>query len=165
MSRDFETDIDIEKSNLVEELIRQPQLFYDWAKMAASASVDTTAAKDKYDVMKAEIELRVRKHPALYDLPDKPTEAMVRATVVVNSKVKKMFKRYLEALRIEKLLSKAERAFEHRKSSLEGLVKTNAQFYFADPNTDSRTRQRVVEKTLIDRVREKRKLRRRRGYG
>lgn len=164
MSKDFTKDVAIDESNLVEELVRQPQLFYDWAKQAVYASIDTTAAKDKLDVAKAEVELRIRKHPRLHDLPEKPTEAMIKAAVIVHSKVKRANKRYLEALRIEKLLVKAERAFEHRKKSLEGLVHTNQQFYFANPRTDTRTRQRVDEKSLLERAREKRKIKRRR-YG
>lgn len=159
----FENDIAINEVNLVEELMRQPQKFYEWARQAVNASIDSTTAKDKLEVVKAEIEIRIRKNPSLYDLPDKPTEAMVKASVICNRKVRKSTKEYLEALRIERLLSKAERAFEHRKKSLEGLVHINQQFYFADPKTNSRTRQMVDETLLLQSAREKRKIKRRRN--
>jgi len=161
MSNDFENDINIDEFNLVEELVRQPQLYYDWAKKAVLANSDTLSAKDKLDLIKAEIELRIRKHPTLHRLPEKPTEAIIKAAVLVNRKVQRANKRYLEALRIEKILNKAERAFEHRKKSLEGLVQTNSQFYFASPRTDSRTRQKVDEDTLLKQARERKRIRRR----
>lgn len=158
---DFGKDVDIDENDLTEELVRQPQKFYDWAKRAALASIDTTTAKDKVDLVKAEVELRIRKHPTLHDLPENPKEGMIKASVLVNKKVQRAIKKYHKALRNEKLLVKAERSFEHRKKSLEGLVYRSNQFYFANPKTDLRTRQRIEEKSLLEQARERRQIRRR----
>lgn len=157
----FNNDIAIDEQNLTEELIRQPQLFYEWAKEAVNASVDSAVAKDKLEVIRSEVELRIRKHPSVHGLPDKPTEAQVKAAVIINRKVKSATRNYFDSLRVEKILAKAERAFEHRKKSLEGLVSTNQQLYFANPKTNTRTEQRVAEKTLLQQARKKRQIKRR----
>jgi hypothetical protein len=158
--KNFEQEVFIDKNNLPDELVEQPQKFYDWAKEAVLASIDTTDAKDRYEVVKAEVELRIRQHPSLHNLPDKPTESSIRATVTTNRKVRRAFKKYLDALRTEKLLAKAERAFEHRKKSLEGLVTTNTQFFFANPKIDSQTRQTIDQDELLKSARSKHSKRR-----
>jgi hypothetical protein len=160
--KDFNEDIKIDKNNLTEELLRQPQLFYKWAKEAGHAQVDTAVVKDKLELTKAEIETRIRANPSIYDLPNKPTEAMVKAKALLNRKVKRATKEYHEKLRVEKILLKAERSFEHRKKSLEGLVYRSNQLYFADPKTDQNTRKNIDEMELISFARKKRNVRRRR---
>jgi hypothetical protein len=161
---DFEKDIVIDKFNLTEELVEQPQKYYDWGKALSISETETLIAKDKLEIIRSEIELKIRNHPTLYDLPNNPKEAQIKAAVNINRKVRRANKNYLDALRIEKTLKKAERAFEHRKKSLEGLVYLSNQFYFADPKTNSHTQEKINRKRLLDSAREKRKgvLRRRR---
>lgn len=158
---DFDKDIAINDSDLVEELRKQPQLYYKWSKKAAYSEFDSGTAKDKLDIIKSEVELRIRKNPQLHGLTDKPTEAQVKAVVNTNRKVIKAQKNFRKAVRIEKIFSKAERAFEHRKKSLEGLVYINQRLYFASPKTDRQTQQEVDEKSLISQARTKRNIKRR----
>ena len=146
---DYEKDIAIDKSNLSDELVEQPQRYYDWAKEAVNAGIETARAKDYVDVVRAEVELRIRKHPNLFDLPDKPTEAMVKAAVTCDRKVKRAQRNYLRALKAERLLAKAERSFEHRKKSLEGLVTMDARLWFSQPRVGDHAQQQVDQDSLL----------------
>jgi len=164
MGRDFNEDIAIDKYNLVDELTEQPQLYYEWAKQQSIAAADVADAKDKLDLTRSKVELKIRANPGLYRLAEKPTEPMIRAAVNTNVKVKRANKRYLETVRIESLLKKAERAFEHRKKALEGLVSLNMQFWYSTPKTSSNVEQEIDQSNLLKRARKKRsgrKIRRR----
>lgn len=164
MSRDFGEDVAIDKYNLIDELTEQPQLYYIWAAKQSKALSEVTSLKDKLDLIRSKVELKIRANPTLYRLPEKPTEGVIRARVNTDKKVVRANKRYLEAMRIENLFKKAERAFEHRKKSLEGLVSLNMQFWFSTPKTSSTLEQEKDQQNLIHRAREKqrsRKIRRR----
>lgn len=130
---DFSRDIAINKYRLDEELVEQPQKFYEWAKAEVMAGEKVATLKDDLEVIKSEVEIRIRKNPTLYDLPDNPKESLIKAAVLVQRKVKKASKRLIKAQRTHGLLKKAEKSFEHRKKSLEGLVSVNMQLHFATP--------------------------------
>jgi len=166
-NHDFSKDVSIDKYNLTDELVEQAQLYYEWASQQAEAACDVEDAKDKLDLIKSQVELRIRKNPKLHRLSEKPTESMVKAAVKLHSKVKRANKRYLEAVRIESLLKKAERAFEHRKKALEGLVSLNMQYWYSNPKTNSQVKQEVDQTSLLRQKREKDKWRniRRRRHG
>lgn len=152
----FERDIDINENKLNEELIQQPQKFYRWGVLYAEAQADTASCKDRLDMMKNKVELEIRKTPKKYDEKGKLTEGQIKALVATDSRVEELNGEYLELLKVEKILAKAERAFEHRKKSLEGLVSLNMQYYFSTPKTN----QQMEEESLVKAANE-RKLRRR----
>ena len=160
---DFSADIEINKYQLDEELVRQPQLYYDWAKSEVIAADKVARAKDDWEVTAAEIEIEIRKHPTLYNLPDNPKEGLVKAAVIIHKKVKRKKKKYLKALKTQRLLAKAERSFEHRKKSLEGLVSVNMQMHFSTPKQGQRVDLEIKEQqqNLLGRERQKRKIKRR----
>jgi hypothetical protein len=161
---DFSNDIAINKYKLDEELVQQPQKFYEWAKAEVIAGEKVSELKDDLEVIKAEMEIRIRRNPTLYDLPNNPKEGLIKAAVLIQRKVKKASKRLIKAQRTHGLLKKAEKSFEHRKKSLEGLVSVNMQLHFATPKNvprhDFETESTRGE--LLDRARKKkRKIKRR----
>lgn len=160
---DFNDDVYIDKYQLDEELVKQPQIFYDWAKAEVIAGDEASRLKDEAEVIKAKIEIRIRANPTLYDLPDNPKEALIKAAVTINRKVRKANKKYLRALKTQRLLAKAEKAMEHRKKSLEGLVSVNMQMHFSTPKGVPKQDFEIVEQrsNLLERARKKRKIRRR----
>jgi hypothetical protein len=152
----FQKDIDINENKLSEELIQQPQKFYRWGVLYAEAQADTARCKDQLDMMKNKVELEIRKTPKKYDEKGKLTEGQIKALVNTDSRVEELNNQYLELLKVEKILAKAERAFEHRKKSLEGLVSLNMQYYFSTPKTNQQAEEERLVKTANER-----KLRRR----
>lgn len=160
---DFSDDVAINKYNLDEELIRQPQHYYQWAKAEAIAADKVARLKDSLEVIKSKMEIRIRKNPTLFDLPDNPKEALIKSAIIVQSKVKRASKRLIAAQKTHRLLQKAEKSFEHRKKSLEGLVSLNMQMHFATPrNTPKRDLEIEDQKqTLLETARKKRRIKRR----
>ena len=161
----FSDDIAINKYQLDEELVEQPQKFYEWAKAEVIAGEKVSELKDTLEVTKAEMEIRIRKNPTLYDLPNNPKEALIKAAVLIQRKVKKASRRLIKAQRTHGLLKKAEKSFEHRKKSLEGLVSVNMQLHFATPKNVPRrdlemesTRSELLQ---VARKKQKRKIKRR----
>ena len=130
----FESDNKINKYNLLDALLKQSQLFYEWSKRASDAEVETAEAKDRLDVIKGDVDLRIRRNPKRYDLPDgKNPEGAIKATILKDRKVRRYTREYFKALRSEKTLSDARKAFQHRKNMLESLTTLNMQLHFADP--------------------------------
>ena len=160
---DFSEDIEINKYQLDEELVRQPQLYYDWAKAEVNAGDEVAKAKDDLEITSAKVEIEIRKHPTLFDLPENPKEGLIKAAIIINKKVKRKKKKYLQALKTQRLLSKAERAFEHRKKSLEGLVSINMQMHFSTPKQGQRVDLEIKEQQnyILGRARQKRRIKRR----
>ena len=160
---DFNQDVAINKYKLDEELVRQPQKFYEWAKAEVIAGDKVSDLKDKLEILKAKVEIRIRKHPTAYDLPENPKEGLIKAAVIVQPKVVRMSKKLLQAMKTHRLLQKAEKSFEHRKKSLEGLVSVNMQIHFATPRNVPRKDFEIEEQreSLLEKARKKRKIKRR----
>lgn len=132
-SDNFLKDLDIDKYNLDEELIRHPQLYVEWALKAAEASEDKDQAKKDLELVKAEVESRIRKNPKKFGIADKATETAIRTAVTLHLKTRRYDDIYLKAIHNERVLSKIEKSFSHRKSSLEGLVQLDLRLHFVEP--------------------------------
>ena len=132
-SDNFLKDLDIDKYNLDEELVKHPQLYTEWALEAAEASGDKDQAKKDLELVKSETESKIRSNPKKYGIVGKITEGAVKAAITLHPKMKKYDKIYLKALHNERVLSKIEKAFSHRKSSLEGLVQLDLRLHYVEP--------------------------------
>ena len=127
-------DLKIDRYNLEKELVRQPQLFMEWALKAAIASVDREDAKNRVELIRAEIDKKIRSNPEEYGISEsKSTDRAIKLAVENHRRVKKFYKKYLKKLRDEKILNEAKTAFNHRKKMLESLVSLNIQLHFSEP--------------------------------
>jgi hypothetical protein len=158
----YTRDLKIDRYNIDEELLRQPQLYIDWALKAANAEVETKEAEHDYDIVRGEVEKKVRLNPKLYGL-DKITESALKYEASINSKVRKYFKIWMNALRNEKVLKRAEKAFQQRKDMLESLTFRDSRIYHAEPRVPISKREtmdlatrRDIQKQLKKRKRKKR---------
>lgn len=118
----YRADLSIDKNNIDEELLRQPQLFYEWAQALSEAEVNKDDAKDEYDLILIKIESKIRKNPKKYIEVEKITEGAIKSEVNNNILVKKARKKYQQCRKDFKLLLKAEKAFEQRKRMLEAYL-------------------------------------------
>lgn len=119
----YRADLSIDKHNIDEEILRQPQLYYHWSQLAAEAEVDRDEAKEAYDIALIDIENRVRTQPHLFFGEDESTtEGAIKTKVNSHRKIRKLRKKYHEAQRVYKLLRKAESAFEQRKRMIESYL-------------------------------------------
>lgn len=128
----YKSQLKIDRYNLEEELIRQPQLFSDWAIAAAKATDEKEAEKNKLEIIKSEVEDEIRKKPKKFGILD-VKEGAIKGAIIRDKRVQKQTEKYLEACSIERILGKAETAFKHRKKMLISLVQLNVQLHFAEP--------------------------------
>lgn len=140
MGTKYDRELFIDKYNLDEELVKQPQLYLDWALKSAEASKEKDSAKKDLDLVKAEAEESIRKNPKKHGIiaKDKITETMIKTAIVLHPKVKKYNLFYLNAIDNERVLAKVEKAFADRKKSLEGLVIIDGRMFFSDPKSKDR---------------------------
>ena len=68
ITRDFKTEIFIDKNSLDEELVRQPQLYCYWAERETEALYERDKCKEKLDLVKAELDGDIRKFKNLIKL-------------------------------------------------------------------------------------------------
>ena len=126
--RNYTDDLKIDQYNLDDELIKQAQIFMEWASLYARASIDRETAKNKLDIIKAKEESLVRTN-----MKTKLTEPAIQSKVIQKARVKKYTKKYLAALYEEKILNEAKTALKAKQKMLEGLVQLRIQSYYSDP--------------------------------
>lgn len=164
MMSEYIKRLKVDRYNLVAECEEQAQLFYDWGIKAAKAEVETKAAENDYELIKGRVEKKIRRNPENYGI-DKITESAVKAEIRGSFKVKKYFRRYLDALSNEKTLKRAEKAFAQRKGMCESLATLNVQLHFAEPKTGEGTEvkremDRSVRKRILSNLKKSKKLKR-----
>lgn len=131
---DYESDLRIDPNALDVEWLEQPMLFMRYAEELAYARTRMDRAKEKLDVVRAEVDNMVRKNPGDYfDEGTKVTNSAIDALVITNELYKEANDKLIE-IRLEvELLSAAVRAMDQKKSALENLVRLLGQSYFAAP--------------------------------
>ena len=115
----FKKDLAINEHKLNQELLRQPQLYYDYAKLATQAKCDMEDAKDDLEIIKAKIDVKIRKDKEKYDVS---TEQSIKSAVEKHPKVVRFKEKYSKKRRVSLLLEKAEKALEQRKRMLQMYV-------------------------------------------
>ena len=132
---------EIDKYRLDQEWEQQPRLYREHAERLADAERDLSQAEAAVKVTRADVELKVRKAPDLYGV-EKVAEAGIKAAVELDKRVRKSTLTVIEAKHKADILKAAVRTLEHRKSSLEELVRLWLADYFAEPTTSDKGRTR-----------------------
>lgn len=129
----YESDISINPESLDVEWTRQAQTFFKYAELTAKARDVMDRAKERLDVLMADLGLKIRSNPAAHRL-EKVTEGAIQSTIMLKSEYTEATKK-LADLRYEyEVLSAAVRALDQKKSALENLVRLQGQNYFAGPS-------------------------------
>ncbi|MCJ7747871.1 MAG: hypothetical protein MUP27_09010 [Desulfobacterales bacterium] len=131
---EYEKDLGIDPFMLDEEWLRQPGLFMKYSEAAAEAQRVRDLVKEKVDVIKAELDQAIRKDPAKFGL-EKLTETVVAGTILLQPKYVEVADALVEANFKLNILQSAVRAFDHRRSALENVVKLWLGSYFSGPKT------------------------------
>lgn len=118
----------INKSNLDEEISRQPMLFFDVAEACSEATAERDAAKEGLASVDAELDGLVR--AALNKSEDKVTEAMVKNSVQLHKKHEGAFAAYLAAKTKADLLGALKEAFSQRSYMLRDLAQLFVSSYY-----------------------------------
>lgn len=125
----YKADLKINKYNIDNELLEQPQKYYQWAQLASEAEIERDNAKDDYDLSVALIENKIRNNPQDYFKSKKSTkgksditEGAIKNIIAIDPEVRKKYKKYCNARDNYKLICKAEKAFEQRRKMLESYI-------------------------------------------
>jgi hypothetical protein len=125
-----------------------------YSKNAAFRRMKLDDAKQALEVVKAEVDKKIRKNPEKFGI-EKITENVIAATILINEEYQEAYAEYLTAKYESDMASGAVQAFEQRKSALENLVKLHGQQYFAGPkiprdlNWEREQRQKKVDEGII----------------
>jgi hypothetical protein len=128
----YREDIVIDKYNLDREWMNQPVLFLNWAEKEVEAQFERDKAKERLDLIKAELDLQIRTSPSSYGI-DKITESSIQNTILRQKVYTEASESLLLANKNAKILNAAREAFEHRKKALEKITDLYISGYWADP--------------------------------
>lgn len=130
---EFELDRKIDPEQLDVECVRQADLYFKYAERAIMARGEADRLKLKLDVLRAELELKVRKSPRRYEL-DRVTDASVRAVVDAMPKFVEANVEWFRARDDAMILDKAVMAMDVKQRMLQKLIDLHGQSYFAGPS-------------------------------
>jgi len=125
----YESDIAIDETALDVEWVDHPRRMLLYCSNVAEAHKEMDLAKERLDFVKATLDQEVR---AAQSGP-KQTEAQISALVIVHPEYVNASREYIERKYDHEIAVGAVRAFEHRKTALENLVRLHANAYFAGP--------------------------------
>lgn len=123
----------IDKDNLDAECILQPKLVAEYADQLPDARAELDRAEARLKVVAAEMDAKIRRRPAKYDL-EKATEAAIKTTIPGTDEYQAAEKEVREAKHHLDTLTAALEVLRARKSSLEFLVGLHSMSYFSTPS-------------------------------
>jgi len=128
----YEADIRIDETALDLEWLEQASLMLKYTREQADTMKEEELAKERLDLVKAELDKEIRTNPESFDIV-KITEGAIQAAILSHNKYQRASKELIDA-RYNNLVAKgAVRAFEQRKDALENLARLHGQQYFAGP--------------------------------
>lgn len=122
----------LDPHNLDEEWVSHPDKMQEVGEMVAVANDRVDRAKSKLELVKAQVELKVRKRPAAFGI-DKITETSVAAAVVCSDDYQEAVSAYNRAKLRAGELKAAYEARRDCRPALENLVKLHLAGYHSDP--------------------------------
>lgn len=159
VSEDDFSFFEIDEHNLDKEWVRQPSLYFTWAKKLADARLEQDEAKANLDVIKAEASRAIRDDPGDYGF-DKVTEAIVAVAINEHPDVMAGVKALHESRHKQEVYQAAVNALDHRKRALEKLVDLHGQNYFSTPKAPNAEVAERLDAVGKDSLRRKGKIRR-----
>jgi len=137
----YREDIIIDKFSLDREWMNQPVLFMEWAEKSVEAQFERDKAKEKLDLVRAQIDNEIRVEIAQEN--KKMTEGAIQAEILQDERYQEANSIYLESVRTAKIMDVAREAFDHRKRALEKITDLWIQGYWADPKIRKEATDRV----------------------
>jgi hypothetical protein len=137
---DYMKDLAIDPFSLEKEWLLQPQLYMKYSELAAEAQKKRDKAKERLDIVRAELDDKIRSSPLEYGAPEdkngspRITEAWISATILLQPEYSKAIAEINQTNYEYNLYSAAVRAFDHRKKALEMEVQLWSGGYWSAPN-------------------------------
>lgn len=125
----------IDRYNLAEEYVRQPDLRKEYSRKSADASEEYRRAKARLAVVEAEVKMEIRKDPASFEL-DKITEDSVKNAMVLDSRYQEALDEEIKAEHNAAIHSGYLRVLDDRKQSITDLLKMVLADFYPHPYID-----------------------------
>lgn len=149
--KSYKEEIAIDVDALDKEWSNQPTRFCEWAEKEVDAQFERDRAKEKLDLVKAEVDSAIRKNPKTYGInAEKITEMAISNAIIQDKRYKEALSGYLEKVKKARILGVAREAFDHRKRALEKLTDLFLSQYWSDPKEGKVTRTMREEKNKGD---------------
>jgi len=129
----YEKDLKINPDELDLMWLDQASLFMKYAKHFADTRRLVDEEKQNLDIVKADIDKKIREHPEKFKI-EKVTEGAIQSAILTEGSYNIAYKKFLDAKYESDMASNAVQAFNQRKEALENLVKLHGQSYFAGPS-------------------------------
>jgi hypothetical protein len=84
MDLNFEDDLAIDKDALEECLVEQPGLYAKWSKAHSEAVKERDRAKEKLNIVKADLDMKVRKSWDILGFDKKPTDMAITTWITAH---------------------------------------------------------------------------------
>ena len=147
---DYQSDIEINENDLQKEWIAQPSLYMKYSELLVDAQENERNAKENIDVVKAQVDLKIREsEPEDHGLK-KFTDPTLKSLVDTHEKVKASKKEYNKKRKEAALMQAVVNAMDHRKKALEYLSRFHLSGFNCYPKLDE-----MDEKIFKDNVRKK----------
>jgi len=129
----YEGDIEIDEQALDGEWLDHPRRVVVYCIHAAEMHRNMDLAKERVDVCRAQLDQRIRANPDEFGLGTRITEGSIQSAILVDDEYQETTRAYFQAKYEYDVAQGVVRAFDHRKSALENLVRLHGQSYFAGP--------------------------------
>ena len=145
-------DPTIDPHNLDEEWVGQPKMYYQYAAELADAKQDLGEAKSDMEVVRAELDLKIRRDPDAYDIP-KVTESIISSTIATQKEYQEAQDQVIVSKHRVDILEAAVSSLDHRKTALVKLVDLHLSSYYSSPRASGGTKEAMdeVEKKAVRR--------------
>lgn len=140
----FEEALKIDKYSLDNEWLKLPMLYYEWSTIYSQAVLERDKEKQRLELVKTEIESRIRKEPSRYGIK-KGTEGEINSCVISSEEYQKALERYQNSVYNLNIISGALEALGAKKSALENVTKLFLSGYYIKNVVPNEGRQ-IIEK-------------------
>lgn len=131
----LDEDLSINKFDLANEWVKQPNLFSKYASASAQLKKEAQERSEKAKLIKAELKADAAENPReCLGEGVKPSNEKVEAYATAHRDYQDAIKKAIEAQYRADMAENVVFAFHQRKSALENLVRLASMEYFATPN-------------------------------
>ena len=143
--KDFREYLNVDKYNLDEEWVNQPNNFMDACEWYADAVVERDKCKEQLELLRAEVSKEIQNDPESFGI-SKVTIDAVNKAVSLDDRVKEKQEELHELNRQVNVMSGAKEALAHKKKAIESLTELTIWGYFAEPKVNKKTHDKSLEK-------------------
>jgi len=143
----------VDKHDLDNEWVGHCTLVMKWTERAVRAKREWDRAKNQLELVRAELNLDMRGKPSKYGLPTKPAEKHFESAIVAERSYRDAQKRVINTKFRSDLAQGVVNGLEHRKRTLENLVRLHLSGFYSEPKagSDEKEEMELAKKRVLRR--------------